>query len=100
MRVWCELNENEPALPEWRHFGESQEVNRSHSSIQSDRARRENLIRLGIEKRKAYEWSNTRKGYWCISKSYILHRSLTDKELALRGYEDISAKYQFIHSSY
>ena len=64
------------------------------------RARRENLIRLGIEKQKAYEWSNTRKGYWCISKSHILHRSLTDKELALRGYEDISVKYQFIHSSY
>ncbi|WP_231589578.1 group II intron maturase-specific domain-containing protein [Bacillus sp. FJAT-27916] len=64
------------------------------------RTRRKNLIQLGIEKQKAYEWSNTRKSYWCISKSYVLHRSLTDKELARHGYEDISVKYQLIHSSY
>ena len=64
------------------------------------RTRRENLIRLGIEKQKAYEWTNTCESYWRVSKIHILHRSLTDKELALRGYEDISAKYQFIHSNY
>ena len=64
------------------------------------RTRRKNLIQLGIEKQKAYEWSNTRKSYWRISKSYVLHQSLTDKELALHGYGDISVKYQLIHSSY
>ncbi|KAF1296621.1 group II intron reverse transcriptase/maturase [Enterococcus sp. JM4C] len=64
------------------------------------RTKRRNLIVLGIDKRKAYEWSNTRKGYWKIAKSYILHRSLTDKELASRGYMDISLKYQFVHSNY
>jgi RNA-directed DNA polymerase len=62
--------------------------------------KKENLIRLGIEKQKAYEWANTRKGYWKISKSFVLHRSLTDKDLALRGYVDISAQYQVIYSNY
>ena len=64
------------------------------------RTRKRNLILLGIEKQKAYEWSNTRKGYWKISKSHILHRSLTDKELVSRGYMDISSRYQFVHSNY
>ena len=41
-----------------------------------------NLTQLGIEKQKAYEWSNARKGYWRISASYILHKSLTDERLA------------------
>ncbi|MDR0922175.1 MAG: hypothetical protein LBM95_07330 [Lactobacillales bacterium] len=64
------------------------------------RTRRRNPIRLGIEKHKTYEWSNTRKRYWHISASFILHRSLTDKELASLGYEDISLRYQFVHSNY
>lgn len=64
------------------------------------RTKRINLIQLGIEKQKAYEWSNTRKGYWRISASYILHKSLTDEKLEQLGYMNISAKYQFIHSNY
>lgn len=64
------------------------------------RTKRMNLIRLGIEKQKAYEWSNTRKGYWRISGGFVLNKALTDKELAKRGYKDISMKYQFVHSSY
>jgi hypothetical protein len=55
------------------------------------------LMALGIEKQKAYEWSNTRKGYWRISKSFVLHRSLTDKELTRLGYRDISKQYQLVH---
>lgn len=66
----------------------------------NQRTKRENLIRLGIDKHKAYEWSNTRKGYWVISGSYVLHRSLTDKELVSRGYKDIALQYQFVHSNY
>lgn len=48
--------------------------------------RRKNLIALGIDKQKAYEWSNTRKKYWRISASFILHRSLTNEKLAQLGY--------------
>lgn len=64
------------------------------------RTKRNNLIQLGIDEQKAYEWSNTRRGYWRISASYILHRSLTDEKLAQLGYIDISKKYQFVHSNY
>ena len=64
------------------------------------RTKRKNLIQLGIDKQKAYEWSNTRKGYWRISASYILHRSLTDRKLVQLGYMDISVKYQLKHSNY
>lgn len=62
--------------------------------------KRRNLVRLGIDEQKAYEWSNTRKGYWRISSSFILHMSLTDKKLAQLGYMDIAKKYQFVHSNY
>jgi len=45
-----------------------------------------NLVKLGINKSKAYEWANTRKGYWHIANSYILHRSITTERLSLSGY--------------
>ncbi|WP_368014059.1 group II intron maturase-specific domain-containing protein [Heyndrickxia coagulans] len=37
------------------------------------------LKKLGINKRKAWEWANTRKGYWRISGSHILARTLTNE---------------------
>ena len=45
-----------------------------------------NLIRCGINKHKAYEWGNTRKGYWRIADSYILHRAITNEYLCRAGY--------------
>ena len=39
--------------------------------------RHRNLVKLGINKYKAWEYANTRKGYWRISKSPILSKSLT-----------------------
>ncbi len=45
-----------------------------------------NLIRLGIPRRKAWEYANTRKGYWRIADSYILHRSITNERLSQSGY--------------
>jgi RNA-directed DNA polymerase len=33
-------------------------------------------IGLGVDKHKAYEWENSRKGYWRIANSPILHRAL------------------------
>ena len=34
-----------------------------------------NLIKCGINKSMAYEWGgDTRKGYWRIADSFILHR--------------------------
>lgn len=51
------------------------------------------LQKLGLDKSKAWEYANTRKGYWRISDSPILHRTLTNKTLEKRGLVSISAIY-------
>jgi len=56
-----------------------------------------NLQRLGIPKGKAWEWSNSRLGYWRISGSWILSTSLTNKYLESIGYDDISKRYEALH---
>ncbi|WP_347550913.1 group II intron reverse transcriptase/maturase [Pseudalkalibacillus hwajinpoensis] len=43
------------------------------------KTRRKELLSLGVTKAKAFEWSNTRKGYWRIASSPILHRTFNDK---------------------
>lgn len=63
-------------------------------------ARFANLKRLGINKYKAWEWANSRKGYWRISKSFILSMSLTNEYLASVGYDDIYQRYKVLHSNY
>ena len=50
------------------------------------RTRLRNLIKLGIEKYKAWEYANTRKGYWRTANSPILTRSLTNDRLKQAGY--------------
>ena len=57
------------------------------------RTRFESLQKLGLDKSKAWEYANTRKGYWRISDSPILHRTLTNKVLEKRGLVSISAIY-------
>jgi len=55
----------------------------------------ENLIRLGIEPRKAWEFANTRKGYWRIANSPILNLSLNNqylKRLGLTSFTEILPK--------
>ena len=52
-----------------------------------------NLIRCGISKHKAYEWGNTRKGYWRIADSYILHRAITKEHLCRAGYATLMGAY-------
>jgi hypothetical protein len=44
-----------------------------------------NLKKLGIPKGKAWEFANTRKGYWRIAKSPILTRSITNARLEKAG---------------
>ena len=50
------------------------------------KTRFKNLIRCGIDKRKAWEWANTRKGYWHISGSFILNRALNNDNLRRAHY--------------
>lgn len=60
-------------------------------------ARFKNLKLLGINKYKAWEWANTRKGYWRIAGSFILDRTLTNEYLTSIGYDDISKRYEALH---
>ncbi|MGL4333009.1 MAG: hypothetical protein ACRCSR_09500, partial [Bacteroidales bacterium] len=52
------------------------------------------LIRLGINKSKAWEFANTRKGYWHIANSPILNSSVTNDRLKQSGYIFFSDYYR------
>ena len=49
------------------------------------RTKMANLVKLGVKKQKAYEWANTRKGYWHIAGSFILDTTITTERLRLAG---------------
>jgi len=50
------------------------------------RTRGRNLMKLGINKYKAWEYANTRKGYWHTANSPILARTVTNYRLKQTGY--------------
>jgi group II intron reverse transcriptase/maturase len=50
------------------------------------RTRFQNLMKLGMDRQKAWEFANTRKGYWRTSNSPILARTITNERLKKRGY--------------
>lgn len=52
------------------------------------------LTGLGVPKGKAYEWGNSRKGYWRISKSPVLHRALGNSYWSSQGLKSLVARYQ------
>nr|WP_096552574.1 group II intron maturase-specific domain-containing protein [Ureibacillus thermosphaericus] len=53
-----------------------------------------NLIQLGVPQGQAYEWGNTRKGYWRISNSPILHRTLGNSYWRNQGLKSLEARYE------
>ena len=57
------------------------------------KTRFKNLKKLGINEGKAWEFANTRKGYWRIAKSPILNRSITNDRLNYREYLFFSDYY-------
>jgi group II intron reverse transcriptase/maturase len=61
------------------------------------RTKQRNLIKLGIPKQKAWEYANTRKGYWRTANSPILHRSITNDRLRQAGYIFFSDYYKTVH---
>jgi len=61
------------------------------------KTRHDNLVRLGIDDRKAWEYANTRKGYWRISNSPILSRALTNERLKKQGFPTITERYLLVH---
>jgi RNA-directed DNA polymerase len=55
--------------------------------------RRRNLRTLGIPERAAREWAASRKGYWRIAGSPVLHRALPNAYWAKLGLAGFSAPY-------
>lgn len=49
------------------------------------KTKHDNLIKLGIESQKAWEFASTRKGYWRIAGSPVLNRSLSNQYLETIG---------------
>lgn len=58
------------------------------------RTKVKNLQKLGIPEWQAYQWGNTRLGYWRIAGSVVLTRSITNEKLAQAGYYDFPAQYE------
>lgn len=64
------------------------------------KTKHDNLVKLGIDNKNAWKWANSRKAYWRIADSHVLHMSLTNKYLASVGYDDILERYKVLHLSY
>ena len=56
-----------------------------------------NLVKIGIGNYKAWEYANTRKGYWRICNSPILTKTLTNRYLKGIGLASISEVYSSKH---
>ena len=57
----------------------------------------QNLIKLGVPRYKAWEFANTRKGYWRISSSPILETTLNNKYFESIGLMSLSNINQVIN---
>ena len=62
-----------------------------------NRTKHDNLVKLGIENRKAWEYANTRKSYWRSANSPILSRALTNEHLRKIGFITVAQRYSFVH---
>lgn len=61
------------------------------------RTKHRNLIATGIPDSKAWEWANSRRGYWRIAGSWVLTRSLTNaywREQGLLGFSDPYSRFR------
>ena len=57
------------------------------------------LISLGMPKEKAFEWGNTRKGYWRIAGSPILSRARDNQYWVSNGLNSLLDRYNFLRNS-
>jgi len=58
------------------------------------RTRFENLIQLGVPRNKAWQWANTRKGYWCIAGSWIMTTTMNNRYFELLGFPNLLKRYE------
>jgi len=62
------------------------------------RTRHGHLVRMGINNAKAWEFANTRKGYWRISNSPILKCTFTNEYLSKLGFISLTKRYSIVRS--
>jgi hypothetical protein len=62
--------------------------------------KRKNLIRLGVDKQRAYAWSRTRMGKWAVAQSPILFTTITEERLQKRGYQSMLNYYYQVAPHY
>ena len=65
-------------------------------SVEETEDKERNLIKLGVPQWKAYEWGNSRKGYWRISNSPILDRTLGNSYWSHQGFRSLQKRYEFL----
>jgi len=58
------------------------------------RTRFENLIQLGVPTDKAWQWANTRKGYWRIAGSWIMTTTMNNRYFELLGFPNLLKRYE------
>ena len=56
-----------------------------------------NLQRCGIKKNQAWQWANTRKGYWRTVHSPILKRAISKQHLKFARYPSLMEYYEKLH---
>ena len=56
-----------------------------------------NLMKCGIDKWRAWQWANTRGGYWNTAGSPILCRAMNNERLKLQGYPCLVDLYIKLH---
>ena len=56
------------------------------------RTRFKNLMKLGVPREIAWQYANTRKGYWRISNSHILNKTITNQRLINHGFKRVKSK--------
>lgn len=60
------------------------------------KTKHDNLVKLGLDKYKAWEYANSRKKYWRVAGSFILTRTLTNQYWVDQGYKDFSSYFQVV----
>jgi len=59
----------------------------------------ENLMKCGIDKWRAWQWANTRGGYWNTAESPILQRAISNESLKRQGYPCLVDLYVKLHQN-
>ena len=63
------------------------------------RTRVRKLQSLGVPKQKAYEWGNTRKKYWRVAASPILHKALGNSYWESQGLKSLYQRYESLRQT-